>query len=169
MSEPRSGWQRIVEFATVAVLLSVVALVAAPRTGNASMGQREEAVRDGLTRLRTAIELFHADHGHYPGQCGNCSVETITAQLTGFTSSDGRAAARPDAEFRFGPYLRQGLPPNPLAIAPDATALYVYDGAEVPRVAPHAPDAAWIYCCSSGEIIANSPGEDASGLAYDRY
>lgn len=62
--------------------------------------------------LQHAVEAYRADHGWYPGDPdrdwnSDGNPDILRLQLTGFTRDDGKPAEQRDAQFCFGPYLRQ--------------------------------------------------------------
>ena len=70
-----------------------------------------------LEGLRGALERYHADRGWYPGDPdrdynNSGRMDLLRRQLTEFTRDDGRPAPRRDAEYCFGPYLRE-FPADP--------------------------------------------------------
>ena len=79
--------------------------------------------------MRAAVELYRQQHGAYPGAvaasaatCVNGTNEVAAVgdaafltQMTRFTNAAGQACTGTDpTQFRFGPYLKDGIPVNPL-------------------------------------------------------
>jgi len=88
---------------TAALLLEVRA--SARRIDAADLDMQ---VRD----LRRAIDRYRDDHGWYPADPSkdfnsDGDPEVLKRQLTWFTRDDGKPADRRDADYRFGPYLRE--------------------------------------------------------------
>ena len=76
--------------------------------------------------------------------------------MTQYVDSDGRVSNSASATFRYGPYLRQGMPP--LKSGPNAgkAAVKVVTGSGT-LASSHGDDVGWIYNDTTGEIVANVP------------
>jgi hypothetical protein len=79
----------------------------------------------------------------------------MTAQLTSYTNAAGQVCATGDAvNFRYGPYLRQGIPTEPFSNTNNVT------------IATTAPIAAvdggtgWAYNTATGQFIKNNSAAD---------
>ncbi len=163
-----------VEILVALVLLGVIAALTVPRFSRAAAAPADDSarLRDRLRVLRVAIERYYRDHHAYPaqfadGQAPACSPAAFEAQLTRFTDESGRVADAPDAVHRFGPYLRDGLPPCPLP-AGARTGVHVTPGSQPPEPDPDSA-AGWVYNCQTGQICANSAARDATGVIYAHY
>ena len=136
----RSGRARF-EFVLALVLLALISAVAVPRLGRAAAPDPTATVDGDLAVLRSAIELYAADHrGAYP------RIDRFEAQLTGTTDAQGRPAAA-----GYGPYLR-AIPVVPIGehagestVVPPAT----------PLTRPVA--GAWLYDAITGQVRPNHP------------
>ncbi|MCX5661741.1 MAG: type II secretion system protein [Planctomycetota bacterium] len=171
----RAGLRRnrafsLLEIVIVLIVLGTLAAIALPRLGGVSnMGHASE-LRDALRQLRTQILIYRAQHrGVAPGYPdGNTlaepTFEAFAAQMTGYTSPNGRLAASRTALARFGPYLTR-MPVNPLK----ENAMIRFIGPdEQLRAAPGGPEG-WVYQPSTGMIAANSDGADADRVAFFDY
>lgn len=164
----------LLEVVIAVVALGVLAAVSIPRLSQAAPADAEAELRAALTVLRTAIELYHEDHGAYPGQrsAGFRGAEAGTAaaflrQLTQYTDAAGRASPTPGPDFPFGPYLRDGVPLCPVAVAGPSARVRVIRGRQQP--ACDGSTAGWIYNCDTGYVAANSDAVDSRGMRYDAY
>jgi len=165
-----------VEVLVVVVILGVVAALAIPQLGRASGRTDHDELRRSLAILRTAIEMYRQDHGVFPGQvppeAGGKPLDDATAfvsQLTLRSNKAGHVSAERRAEFTFGPYLRAGLPVQPLSAAPATGRVLVVRGKQPPSYQSDAIGAAWVYNADTGDICANSDGQDPDGIRFDRY
>ena len=105
----------LIELTIVIAILGVIAAIAVPRYTAATQGAKLAALKASLDAIRTAIDLYAAEHnGRLPNRKesgdqdhdGNHFVE----RLTGTTDIDGKRLS--DGEF--GPYLRSpDFPMNP--------------------------------------------------------
>ncbi len=177
------GGVSAIELVLVVVILGLLAALAIPRFSRAGQSSAETEVRERLMVLRTAIEMYHRDHGEYP--CGDADfaersdfavesesprMDCFAAQLTKFTSKSGALSERREGPFVFGPYLRGGVPASPLTKAGDARArVLVVSGATEAEFQRAFPQADWVYNCDTGAIAANSDTADSTGKRYDQY
>ncbi|GMU83262.1 MAG: hypothetical protein AMXMBFR47_31320 [Planctomycetota bacterium] len=148
----------ILEITIAIVILGVIAALAIPRFSRAESSGGDVELRARLQVVRTAIELYHRDHGHYPGRSGSA------ADLPAAVDS-ASAEALLLAQLR--PYLRDGFPRSPLRARPGPTRIHVVTGGVGGAV--ETVDADWVYNADTGEIFANSPRTDGLGQRYDRY
>ena len=94
-----------------------------------------------------------------------------------FTDEAGRVTSTRDALHRFGPYLRNGLPPCPVGARPGLTGVSVLDNAGWNRLWTAQPvaegsgesRAGWVYNYESGQIAPNSTAADSAGRRYSSY
>jgi len=119
----RSGFT-LVEILIVVIILGILAAVAIPQFGDSTDDAREATLNASLAQMRSAIELYYHQHGaDYPGEKHHVTGAATTttaqadsafiAQLTLYTSLPGVAGTTKDATFKFGPYMKTGLPENP--------------------------------------------------------
>lgn len=184
-----------IELVLVVVILGLLAALAIPRLSRAGQGGVEAELRGRLMVLRTALELYHRDHGAYPCEAANslaageprddnvldggaASGDVLDAQftpcfveqLTKFTSKAGSISEKKEGLFAFGPYLRDGVPVSPLTKANDGQArMLVVGGATVPGFQRAFPHFDWVYNRDTGEIAVNSDELDAEGKRFDEY
>ncbi len=149
MSTPRknqSGFT-LVELLIVVIILGILAAVVIPQFNTAAAESKEAALASNLATIRQAVELYKVQHNDsFPGA-------TMVTQLTTTTDATGAAGTK------YGPYIRNNFPVNPIdGSAAVATAASM----------PGAPTAAggWIYATGNGEFRANVSGSGPSGTAY---
>ena len=119
----------LVELLIVVIILAILAGIVVPQFAASTDDANQAAYDTNLANLRAVTDLYRQQHGEYPGAlaagtatCVNGANETaaigapaFVTQLTRYTNTAGEACTGFDAaEFRFGPYLREGLPNNPL-------------------------------------------------------
>lgn len=172
----RRGAFTLVELVVAIIILGLLAAMAIPRLSQGAVDGDEADLRAHLAVLRTAIELYYHDHGAYPGRepAGSSTADAETAvafvrQLIRYTDAAGRVSATPGERFCYGPYLRQGVPPCPVAPRSPSAGVWLVSGSAIPAYSQAAGNAGWVYNCDTGYVAANSPGVDAQGVRYDRY
>jgi len=160
----------LIELLIVIVILGILATIVIPQFSNASVNAKENTLKDELRYLRTQIVVYKAQHHDippgYPNGDRNVapSGPDFIAQLTRPTDAYGVTAAAQSSIFKFGPYL-SAMPHNPLN---NLQAVWIVADNQ-PLPAPTGVTFGWIYKPLTGEIIANSPGSDASGTLYSSY
>ena len=159
----------LIELLLVVIVLGVLVAVAIPQFTDLTKDAKEATLKSDLASLRNAIELYCQQHSFvYPGDKKYTDgTATTTAaeressfinQLTLYSKSDGRTSASLDrTNYPFGPYLKQGIPKNSLAISPSGTENQVLVGTETTTlVAEASPTKGWRASCKTGYIIANN-------------
>lgn len=145
----------LIELVIVVVILGIIGAIAIPRMSRGAEGAAESALAADLAKLRTAIDLYQAEHdGDFP------SAANIELQLTQFTDVNGNTNATRTTEYIYGPYLRQ-LPPLPVGANRGSSGIAAADAEGV----------GWIYDEDTGEITANTTDSevDARGRQYNEY
>ena len=150
----------LVELVIVIVIIGIIAAIAIPRVSRGARGATDSALRGDLAVMRTAIDLYAAEHtGSFP------TVADFVDQLTTYTDAAGGTAAAKDATHIFGPYLKAvpGLPVAGVGTVGGAlgdTGVAAADGAGV----------GWLYTIANGDIVANTgTAADEAGTDYSDY
>lgn len=158
----------LVELVIVVVIIGVIAAIAVPRISRGAKGAGQSAVRGSLASLRNAIDMYAAEHGGAFPASGTVNTEALLIdQLTKTTKFDGTEGTGPG--FIYGPYLRKGFPTVP--VGPQAGKAF---GVEMTGTSPPASNEllttkGWVYCWTTGEIIANTNDPDENGVLFDTY
>lgn len=111
----------LVELLIVVVILGVLAAIAIPQFSASTEDSKVAALDASLNNLRTAIELYYQQHGHYPsavtggGSYAADTGATFTAQLANYTSAAGVVSTTKTVVYKYGPYLKKAtLPAEPI-------------------------------------------------------
>ena len=125
----RSKGFTLVELLIVTIILAILAAIVVPQFTATSDDARQSAYDSNLAGMRAAVELYRQQHTVYPGNvaaaaavCVNGANEvaavgdaSFVTQMTRFTNAAGEACTGTDPnQFRYGPYLKDGIPNNPL-------------------------------------------------------
>ena len=137
----------LVELLIVVIILGILAAVVIPQFNTAAAESKEAALASNLATIRQAVELYKVQHNDtFPDAA-------IVTKLTTQTDATGAAGTK------YGPYIRNSFPANPIdsssAVATAATM-------------PAAPSGAggWIYATGNGEFRANVTGAGPSETDY---
>jgi general secretion pathway protein G len=162
----------LVELLIVITIVGILAAVAIPQFGDSSTDAKIAALDQNLACIRSAIELYHYQHnGTYPGTIAGHSstaggverahasaAEAFEFQMTYYSNAGGHTCAEKDSSYPYGPYLRKGVPDNPL---PAGTATGNADSVNVTTdttslSADAKPATGWKASSETGEFIANN-------------
>lgn len=127
----------LIELVIVIVIVGILAAVAAPRMFDTTDDARESTLRQSLSVVRNAIELYKAYNGVPPGEAGTDA--DLKRDLAGFLQSF------PANPFKDG---------NKVAVKSDGVAI----------TGTVAGGAAWRYDNVTAEFVANSNGVSADGI-----
>ncbi|MHC4845912.1 MAG: type II secretion system protein [Planctomycetota bacterium] len=138
----------LVELLIVVIILGILAAVVIPQFNTAAAESKESALASNLATIRQAIELYKVQHNDaFP-------TSAIIDQLTMTTDAAGATTGT-----KYGPYIRNNFPANPInGLATVTTA------ASIPVAATDA--AGWVYATGNGEFRADSTGAGPSGNNY---
>ena len=135
----------LVDLVVVVLILGLLAGVAAPKFLNTSKTATESGLKQTLTILRDAIELYTAENGGTLPPCVNSGTSLQTA---------------------LAPYIRGQFPLNPIAPNNDDVEATTTS----PVVATASAIHGWKYNTNTGEIICNSDSLSSDGTTtYDAY
>ena len=134
----------LVELLIVVIILAILAAIIIPQFTAATDDATQSAYDTNIANIRSAIDLYRQQHQEYPGAVisggGTCPAGSAAvvgavgepafiAQLRNYTNAAGQACTGTDASFRYGPYLKDDLPVNPLAVTtPNNTVTVVTTG-----------------------------------------
>ena len=170
----------LVELLIVVIILAILAAIVIPQFSSATVDAQESALDSNLSALRSAIELYKAQHtGKFPGSVAatgaTCTVGTagtgaintaqaVIDQLTKYSSASGTTCSGADPTTTLGPYLRKGMPPDPIT---NSAAIAVATAGT--PLAPGAATGGWAYDVKTGQIVMNSNANDSKGAAYSTH
>lgn len=133
----------LVELLIVVIILAILAAIIIPQFTAATDDATQSAYDTNIANIRAAIDLYRQQHGEYPGNVtstgagcpagstnvvGAAGEPAFLAQLRNYTNSAGIACTGTDATFRYGPYLKDDLPDNPLGDPANNTVTVVTTG-----------------------------------------
>jgi general secretion pathway protein G len=133
----------LVELLIVVIILAILAAIIVPQFSAATDDAKQSAYDTNVANIRAAIDLYRQQHNAYPGAvaasaatCPGTSTNTVaavgepafTAQLRNYTNASGQACSGTDSEFKYGPYLKDPMPANPLGDPAVSTVTVVTTG-----------------------------------------
>jgi general secretion pathway protein G len=172
----------LVELLIVVIILAVLAAIIVPQFSSATIDAKEAALDANLARMRSAIELFQAQHaGNYPGKIATSgatcpvggspgtgaadSAQAFMDHMLMYSDADGRTCSVGDTTFKYGPYLRKGLPHDSLTGKGSVVGEIVTTSTGAP-ITPAAATGGWAYDTKSGQIVMNSNANDTRSKPY---
>lgn len=162
----------LIELLIVVIILAILAAIAIPQFSASTSDAQMAALDANLAAVRSALEQYRVQHAGnvYPGAVavpGGTACPTgssteaavgeaaMKAQLSMYTNADGVACPTSNATFRFGPYLRQGIPAEPFTSS-NALAIPANGAAAVAA----AKGLGWAYSTGTGQFIKNDSSAD---------
>ncbi len=167
----------LVELLIVVIILAILAAIVVPQFASSTDDAKVASLDTTLANMRSAIDLYYQQHGHYPGDAkatgsvtcagtvgdGDITTPALRAQafmsqLSMYTNAAGEAcsAPNPSAEFKYGPYLKKNaLPDNPIGTS---NALAIETLGDLIMTGAAAPGLGWKFDVTSGKFIADHTG-----------
>jgi prepilin-type N-terminal cleavage/methylation domain-containing protein len=140
---PPAGFT-LIEVLIVVVLVAILAATLIPQLSSSANDAKESSLRANLKSLRTQIDMYKLHHnGQLPAIVGGA-----LPQLTSATDASGNVGA--GAGFSYGPYILNGLPPNPITGASTVTATTSSPPSS------ESGNGGWLYNPSTGHVAADS-------------
>lgn len=169
----------LVELLIVVIILAVLAAIVVPQFTSATLDAKEAALDANLAAIRSAIELYQAQHnGKYPagtaatgGACvgkGTGPINTEQAfkdHLLMYSDAAGNTCNLGDSTFKYGPYLRKGIPADPIY----GVATVTPSTAGTPLTSAANPGGGWLYDTRSGQFVMNSVVPDSKAVEYYKH
>ncbi len=161
----------LIELLIVVIILAIISAIAIPQFSAATSDAQQSAADANLAAVRNAIELYRAQHAGnaYPGvkissggtgckgeegEGAANSAKAFEEQLSYASNKDGQTCSVADENYRYGPYLRMGIPADPFENSKDV-AVQTTAGA----LAADEDAKGWKYSLTSGEFILNRKPE----------
>jgi len=158
LSNTRAGSRgfSLIELVIVVVILGIIGAIAIPRMSRGATGAADSGAISDLAVLRSAIELYQAEHdGSFP------ALATFSDQLTLYSNAAGATSATQTGAFIYGPYLRR-VPSQ--KVGPNKGSATLTD-------AKGTAGFGWWYNETTGAIFINADDTDtdALGTPYNTY
>jgi prepilin-type N-terminal cleavage/methylation domain-containing protein len=170
----------LIELLIVVIILAIISAIAIPQFSAATADAQLAALDTSLANVRNSIEQYRVQHAGnlYPGATASTggtactgtqgtgaagTVAAMTDQLRFASNAAGQTCSIAGGTFRFGPYLRQGIPAEP--INNNDTVVVTQTGAAI-AAATGAAAVGWAYDTRSGQFIMNSSVADPNGRIY---
>jgi len=162
----------LVELLIVVIIIGILAAVALPQFGDSATDAKRSSLDASLSTMRNAIQLYYHQHNstnpgvvatHKAGAgeaaAHSDEADAFAKQLTMYSDAAGNTSDTRDPDnFPYGPYLRMGMPRNPLpaagAIATPEVVSVVTDAGQL--TADAEPKTGWKMSNVTGQIIANN-------------
>jgi general secretion pathway protein G len=154
----------LIELVVVIVIIAIIGAIAIPKMSRGSAGAGDSALTQDLSVLRSAIDLYNAEHP--TAQLSSSTTPaTLLSELTEYSDSTGTVLSTTKTTTSiYGPYLRgTTFPAQPVGTNKGLTTItQTTPGAT-------ASTAGWFW--DGTTIWANSPNSDvdATGKQYNQY
>lgn len=154
MRTQRAGFS-LIELVIVIAILGILAAVAVPRMSRGAAGATSSRLRADLSTMRSALELYYAEHNNtYPTE-----ANFTNALVTQYSDVDGNLNATKTGVFIYGPYLKE-IPTIQVGSRKGSNGVAAADAAGI----------AWLYNETTGAITANTAtATDDTGTLYSTY
>ena len=134
----------LVEILIVVIILGILGSVIIGLFQNGARDASTNALRDNLRSMRSALQVYIAQHGSYPDPAN------FIPQMTQFTDASGATSTTKTTTHQYGPYIMD-MPTLPL-------------GTEKGKVGvtgmTYTPGFGWGYDPTEGKFKANLPDTD---------
>ena len=158
----------LVELLIVVIIVSILAAIVIPQFASSTNDAKFAALTTNLSTLRSSVEMYYQQHGHYPsgaassggtppagGAAGTGAINTPQAlidQLTLYTNAAGQAATASDVNYKFGPYVKKGLPIESVS----GIATVEVSAAGILGMTATGNAGGWKFDNKTGQLIANT-------------
>jgi prepilin-type N-terminal cleavage/methylation domain-containing protein len=172
----------LIELLIVVIILAIISAIAIPQFSAATADAQNSALDANLASVRNAVEQYRAQHAGfiYPGvnasSGGTCpagaapgtgepgTFQAFRDQMQFASNARGQTCSVAGGEFRFGPYLRQGIPNEPI----NNSAAIAVTNTGVPII-PAAATGGWAYDIRSGQFVMNSNAQGPDGRVFSAH
>ncbi|MBK7235836.1 MAG: prepilin-type N-terminal cleavage/methylation domain-containing protein [Sterolibacteriaceae bacterium] len=171
----------LVELLIVVIILAILAAIVIPQFSSATTDAQEAALDSNLGGLRNAVELYKAQHVGYPGGIARLpapvaqprapaatQAQAFMDHLLMYSDASGNTCSVGDTTYKFGPYLRKGIPTDAITQKGSLVAEIVVTSTGA-TIAPAAATGGWAYDTKSGQIVMNSNGTDSKSKTYSTH
>ncbi len=177
----------LVELLIVVIILGILAAIVIPQFSSSTTDAKESALDANLAAMRNAIELYRVQHNAiYPGAVATSAGAACAApaakgtgalnsgqafidSMVMFSDVSGNTCTIGDTTvYKFGPYMRNKVPSDPITGKGSVAADVVVTSAGTP-LAPAAATGGWATDTKSGQIVMNSNALDSKGKAYSTH
>ncbi|HSS64332.1 MAG TPA: prepilin-type N-terminal cleavage/methylation domain-containing protein [Gammaproteobacteria bacterium] len=158
----------LVELLIVVIILGILAAIVVPQFAASTTDAEDAAVQTNLQNLRSAVEFYRQEHGHWPsavdstgatcpagvasGGVVNTEASFVSA-LTEFSFNDGKTCTGTDGTL-LGPYVQE-IPANTkITTVADQTKVKIVTAG----VLNPAPDGTtgWVFDNVTGQLLPNN-------------
>jgi len=177
----------LIELLIVVIILAILAAIVVPQFSNSTLDAKESTLGANLSAMRSAMELYKIQHnGAYPGANASgagtgcaagtkgtgtaASAQAFIDQLTAASDEAGNTCTVADTTYKYGPYVRKGIPNEPINNLGSAAGDIAVQSTGAP-ILPTVTTGGWIIDTKSGEIVMNSTANDSKTppVAYYKY
>ena len=165
----------LVELLIVVVILAILAGILVPQFSSATDDAKMSSLDSSLSNIRSAVEFYYQQHGHYPGAVlsaggacasgpggtpGTGSADSETAflnHLSLYTNINGVGCTKSDSAFKYGPYMKKSTMPNNPFTNSSTVLMSTVGALDMVSVVTNG---GWKYDTGTGQFIADHSSYD---------
>lgn len=171
----------LIELLIVVIILAIISAIAIPQFSAATADAQLASLDTSLANIRGSLEQYRVQHtgNVYPGANASSggtgctgtqgtgtagTAQAMQDQLRFPSNAAGQTCSIADTAYRFGPYLRQGIPAEPIN---NVTTMVVTTTGTLS--AATLATTGWAYDTRSGQFVMNSLVADPTGRIYNTH
>jgi len=160
----------LIEILIVVILLGILATIIIPQVSVSTDDAKLNTLKTSLNNIRGAVEIYYYQHGNkYPGKISAAdgtsdtadnaaAAVSFVAQLTMYTNAGGQTAVSKDTTtFKYGPYLKEGMPQNPYN---DETDVVCDDTNDISAKSSSGTEKGWTFYTETGVLVSDDGDND---------
>jgi prepilin-type N-terminal cleavage/methylation domain-containing protein len=163
MSRKHARGFSLIELVIVVVIIAIIGAIAIPKMSRGAQGAGDSALMQDLSILRSALDLYNAEHPTATLGSGSTAA-AVTSALTLYSDALGNNNSSKTSVYIYGPYVKT-LPGLPVGSLKGQSAIT----AGAAGTAGTVLTAGWLF--TGTDFIANLPAtdKDASNVQYNSY
>ncbi|HSV15387.1 MAG TPA: prepilin-type N-terminal cleavage/methylation domain-containing protein, partial [Tepidisphaeraceae bacterium] len=113
MSRKHARGFSLIELVIVVVIIAIIGAIAIPKMSRGAQGAGDSALMQDLSILRSALDLYNAEHPTAALTSSSTSAQVLAA-LTTYSDALGNANPIKSTTYIYGPYVKPPLPSLPV-------------------------------------------------------
>jgi general secretion pathway protein G len=148
----------LIELVIVVVIIAIIGAIAIPKMSRGAAGAGDSALIQDLAVLRSAIDLYNAEHPTAP----LTTSSTFPGALTQYSDASGNTSATKTTACIYGPYLK-AVPALPVGVNKGQTSIAVSGTIGTQNTG------GWYFTGTDVQANCANAEKDATGTQYNAY